>query len=179
MLWERLGIANMDFIQLGGGGVSRVDEMILARERSGFAGKKVWDDIPVIPSPPLPLPSPPLPLPAQSSPLLLPATDRREDVSEADIPLRKRLCLTAPTLRFEVGESSAAAARRPGLDVTHATDYGFIDTVVATPGCPMTREVGYGIIDVYDDMVGDMEETAPTTLEAVNQRVADLATTLA
>ncbi|GKD20967.1 RNA-directed DNA polymerase, eukaryota, reverse transcriptase zinc-binding domain protein [Tanacetum coccineum] len=30
------------------GGVSRVDEMILARERSGFAGKKVWDDIPVV-----------------------------------------------------------------------------------------------------------------------------------
>ncbi|GKB34715.1 hypothetical protein Tco_0879657 [Tanacetum coccineum] len=38
MLWERRGIANMAFIQLGG--VSRVDEMILARERSGFAGKK-------------------------------------------------------------------------------------------------------------------------------------------
>ncbi|GJR96340.1 hypothetical protein Tco_0268514 [Tanacetum coccineum] len=29
-------------------GGSRVDEMILARERSGFAGKKVWDDIPVV-----------------------------------------------------------------------------------------------------------------------------------
>ncbi|GKA46887.1 hypothetical protein Tco_0739770 [Tanacetum coccineum] len=38
MLWEWRGIANMDFIQLGGS--SRVDEMILARERSGFAGKK-------------------------------------------------------------------------------------------------------------------------------------------
>ncbi|GJU04025.1 putative ribonuclease H-like domain-containing protein [Tanacetum coccineum] len=37
----------MSFIQLGW--VSRVDEMILARERSGFAGKKVWDDIPVVP----------------------------------------------------------------------------------------------------------------------------------
>ncbi|GJU84816.1 putative reverse transcriptase domain-containing protein [Tanacetum coccineum] len=37
----------MAFIQLGW--VSRVDEMILARERSGFAGKKVWDDIPVVP----------------------------------------------------------------------------------------------------------------------------------
>ncbi|GJR10997.1 hypothetical protein Tco_0793649 [Tanacetum coccineum] len=36
--WEWRGIANMAFIQLGG--VSRVDEMILARERSGFAGKK-------------------------------------------------------------------------------------------------------------------------------------------
>ncbi|GJT50750.1 hypothetical protein Tco_0976907, partial [Tanacetum coccineum] len=46
MLWERQGIANMAFIQLGW--VSRVDEMILARERSGFAGKKVWDDVPVV-----------------------------------------------------------------------------------------------------------------------------------
>ncbi|GKB76222.1 hypothetical protein Tco_0943117 [Tanacetum coccineum] len=46
MLWEWRGIANMDFIQLGGG--SRVDEMILARVRSGFAGEKVWGDIPVV-----------------------------------------------------------------------------------------------------------------------------------
>ncbi|GJY35072.1 putative ribonuclease H-like domain-containing protein [Tanacetum coccineum] len=36
MLWEWRGIANMDFIKLGG---SRVDEMILAMERSGFAEK--------------------------------------------------------------------------------------------------------------------------------------------
>ncbi|GJT25681.1 hypothetical protein Tco_0895618 [Tanacetum coccineum] len=104
-----------------------------------------------IPSPPLPLPSPPLPLPAPSPPLLLLATDRREDVLEAD----------------------------PGLDVTYATDYGFFDTKDATLGRLMTREVGYGITDVWDDMVGDMEETAPTTLEVVNQRIADLATTLA
>ncbi|GKG21683.1 hypothetical protein Tco_0384278, partial [Tanacetum coccineum] len=39
MLWEWRGIANMDFIKLGGVG-SRVDEMILARERSGFAEEK-------------------------------------------------------------------------------------------------------------------------------------------
>ncbi|GKA85348.1 hypothetical protein Tco_0807002 [Tanacetum coccineum] len=37
----------MAFIQLGGG--SRVGEMILARERSGFAGEKVWDDHQVVP----------------------------------------------------------------------------------------------------------------------------------
>ncbi|GKA20462.1 hypothetical protein Tco_0700451 [Tanacetum coccineum] len=97
--------------------------------------------LPQIPSPLIPLPSPPLPLPAPSSPLLLPATDRREDVSEADVPPQKRLCLTAPAPRFEVGESSAAAAaRQPGLDVTPATDYGFVDTVDATPGRPMSRE---------------------------------------
>ncbi|GJX11502.1 reverse transcriptase domain-containing protein [Tanacetum coccineum] len=35
--WEWRGIANMAFIQLGG--VSRVDEMILARERSGLREK--------------------------------------------------------------------------------------------------------------------------------------------
>ncbi|GJW90664.1 hypothetical protein Tco_0168217 [Tanacetum coccineum] len=115
--------------------------------------------LPHIPSLPLPLPLPPLPLPAPSSPLLLPATDRREDVPEAD--------------------SSAAAARQPGLDVTHATDYGFIDTVDATLRRLMSREVSYGITDVWDDMVGDMEQRAPTTLESVNQRVTDFATTLA
>ncbi|GKD37571.1 hypothetical protein Tco_1257778, partial [Tanacetum coccineum] len=37
----------MDFIQLGGRN-SRVDEMILARVSSGFAGKKVWEDIQVV-----------------------------------------------------------------------------------------------------------------------------------
>ncbi|GKB36931.1 hypothetical protein Tco_0881873 [Tanacetum coccineum] len=37
----------MAFIQLGGN--SRVDEMILARVSSGFAGEKVWEDIQVVP----------------------------------------------------------------------------------------------------------------------------------
>ncbi|GJZ50532.1 hypothetical protein Tco_0604722 [Tanacetum coccineum] len=45
--WEWCGIANMALIQLGGN--SRVDEMILARVSSGFAGEKVWDDIQVVP----------------------------------------------------------------------------------------------------------------------------------
>ncbi|GJX24530.1 hypothetical protein Tco_0230826 [Tanacetum coccineum] len=162
--------------------------------------------LPHIPSPPLSLPSPPthtsptytkaplgyravmirssvaspLPLPAPSLHLLLPVSNRRKDVPEADVPPRKRLCLTAPAPRFEVGESSAAAAaRQPGLDATHATDYSFVDTVNATPGHPMSREVGYGITDVWDDMVGDMEGRAPTTLEELSQRVTDLAATLA
>ncbi|GJU92870.1 hypothetical protein Tco_1317626 [Tanacetum coccineum] len=121
-----------------------------------------------------------LPLHAPSSPLLLPATNHIEDVLEADVPPRKRLCLTAPTPTFEVRESSAAAtARQPRLDVTPATDYNFIDNVDASPGCPMSREVGYGITDVWDDMVGDMEGITPTTLEELSQRVTYLATTLA
>ncbi|GJS35582.1 hypothetical protein Tco_0533964 [Tanacetum coccineum] len=41
----------------------------------------------------------------------------------------------------------------PGLDVA---------TVDATRGRPMSREVVYGIKDVWDDMVRDMEERSPT-----------------
>nr|GEU38350.1 hypothetical protein [Tanacetum cinerariifolium] len=93
---------------------------------------------------------------------------------------RWQLILRHSLLRFEVGESStAAAAKQPGLDVTRATDYCFVDTVDATTRHPMSREVGYGITNVWDDMVRDIEGRALTTLEELNQRVTDLATTLA
>ncbi|GJS31030.1 hypothetical protein Tco_0491650 [Tanacetum coccineum] len=110
-----------------------------------------------IPSPPLHVPSPPLPLPSPpthtsltyanaplgyraagirlrviSPPPLLPSTAHRDDIPEADLSLRKRARFTAPTGRFEVGESSAAAAaRQPRLDIA---------TVDATPGRPISRE---------------------------------------
>ncbi|GKE18286.1 hypothetical protein Tco_1425863 [Tanacetum coccineum] len=105
-----------------------------------------------------------------SPPLLLPSTTHRDDIHEADMPLRKRAHFTVPTGRFEVGESSpVAAARQHGLDVA---------TVDATPRRPMSREVGYGIEDVWDDMVGDMEERAHTTIKGLSQRVTNLSTTL-
>ncbi|GJV62247.1 hypothetical protein Tco_1468347 [Tanacetum coccineum] len=50
------------------------------------------------------------PLHVPSPPLLLSSADRKSDIPEADKPSRKRLCLTAPASRFEVGESSIAAA---------------------------------------------------------------------
>ncbi|GJR43572.1 putative reverse transcriptase domain-containing protein [Tanacetum coccineum] len=94
-----------------------------------------------IPSPPLSLPSPPThtsptyveaplgyraamirscvaspstyhPSEIPSPPLLLPSTTHRDDLLEADMPLRKRARFTAPTGRFEVRESSSAAAAR-------------------------------------------------------------------
>ncbi|GJZ01220.1 hypothetical protein Tco_0519181 [Tanacetum coccineum] len=48
--------------------------------------------------------------------------------------LRKRLLLTAPTPRFEIGESSttAAAARQPRSTVARRVDYGFVDTLDAS-----------------------------------------------
>nr|GEW78103.1 hypothetical protein [Tanacetum cinerariifolium] len=63
----------------------------------------------------------PIPLPSSSLPLslLLPSTSCREGILEADMPLQKRACFTTSTDGYEVGESSAAAARqiRPALTV--------------------------------------------------------------
>ncbi|GJZ60481.1 hypothetical protein Tco_0616297 [Tanacetum coccineum] len=59
----------------------------------------------------------PIPLPA-------PSTSRRADIPDADTPPQKRLLLTAPTPRFEVEESSAAAAaRQPGSTMARRVDH--------------------------------------------------------
>ncbi|GJV09981.1 hypothetical protein Tco_1351522 [Tanacetum coccineum] len=96
--------------------------------------------LPQIPSPPLPIPSP-LPNSPMYSEAPLGCRDagiRQRDtppspVHETEIPkiclpLRKRPCRTAPTLRYEVRESSVAgAARHDGHAVARADLYGFID----------------------------------------------------
>ncbi|GKF26227.1 hypothetical protein Tco_0082121 [Tanacetum coccineum] len=88
----------------------------------------------------------PIPLPAPSS-------SRRADVPEADMPLRKRLLLTAPTPRCEVGESSAAAtARQPGSIMARKVDHSFIDTV--------------------DTKVRDTKRRTMAAVEVVNLRAA-------
>ncbi|GJZ28712.1 hypothetical protein Tco_0573359 [Tanacetum coccineum] len=61
----------------------------------------------------LPLPSSPLP-PLPASLFIPPLVDRREDTPEAELPPHKRLCLTALTSTYEVGESSTAAPRPAG-----------------------------------------------------------------
>nr|GEW26291.1 reverse transcriptase domain-containing protein [Tanacetum cinerariifolium] len=42
---------------------------------------------------------------------------------------------------------------------------------------PAALEIGYGITDTWDDVVGAIQETAPTTVDGVNQRVIELSTT--
>ncbi|GKD47338.1 hypothetical protein Tco_1271983, partial [Tanacetum coccineum] len=134
-----------------------------------------------VPSPPLPLPSlrthtsptynkaplgyrssmiqlraasPPTYHPSKipSPPMLLPSTTHRDDIPEADMSLQKKARLSILTSRFEVEESLAVATTRQARHaLTSSVDYGFIDTVDATPGRPMSREVGYGIEDVWDE----------------------------
>ncbi|GKD93428.1 hypothetical protein Tco_1373265 [Tanacetum coccineum] len=92
----------------------------------------------------LPLPSSPLP-PLPSSLFIPPPVDHREDILEAELPPHKRLCLTALTSRYEVGESSIAAPRPTG---GHRAYYGFIDTMDAEIRRQRAEDVGYGIRDV-------------------------------
>nr|GEV92509.1 hypothetical protein [Tanacetum cinerariifolium] len=135
-----------------------------------------------IPSPPLPLLSPPPTDPTyEEAPLgqraaRLQWRAKREVIPEADLPLRKRLC-NAHTGTYELGESSAAAAARH-RDPVRDDLYSFVDTVKRGEGStPAAMEVGYGITNTWDDLVGAIQETAPTTVERVNQRVTELSTT--
>ncbi|GJW07887.1 hypothetical protein Tco_1570310 [Tanacetum coccineum] len=117
---------------------------------------------PISPSPPpSPLSSPLLHIPSTplpSPPLLLPSTAHRTNFSEAEMPPQKRVCFTAPTRRFEVGESlTAAAARKTGHTLASRVDYGFIDTL--------------------DASIRAFEGRVMTAVEEVNKRVIDLAAT--
>ncbi|GJV58629.1 putative reverse transcriptase domain-containing protein [Tanacetum coccineum] len=145
----------------------------------------------VIPSPPLPIPLPPPNGPTYVEGSLgsraagirqrdaLPSPIHETEIPEICLPLRKRPRRTTPGPGYEVGESSTAgAARQVGPTTSRADLYGFADRLDAAPGRQTTRELGYGITDTWDDLVGAIQEIAPTTLEGVNQRVIELATTV-
>ncbi|GJU50724.1 hypothetical protein Tco_1220279 [Tanacetum coccineum] len=147
--------------------------------------------LPQIPSPPLPISSPPPNGPTYVEGSLgsraagirqrdaLPSQIHETEIPEMWLPLRKRLCRTTPGPGCEVGESSAAGtARQVGPTTARADLYGFSDTLEAALGRQMSRELGYGIMDIWDDLVGAIQEIAPTTLEGVNQRVIELSTTV-
>ncbi|GKG01678.1 hypothetical protein Tco_0306383, partial [Tanacetum coccineum] len=109
----------------------------------------------------------------------LPSSIHETEIPEMWLPLRKRPCHTTPGPGYEIGESLAAGtARQVGPATTRADLYGFTDMLDVAPGCQMSRELGYGITDTWDDLVGAIQEIAPTTLEGVNQRFIELATTV-
>ncbi|GJV74994.1 hypothetical protein Tco_1506578 [Tanacetum coccineum] len=112
--------------------------------------------------------------PPTPAPIPFPSQSKRR-FPKANLPPQKRLCLTTPTPRFEVGESSTAAAtRQPGLGAGRTTDYGFVDIVADAPRRHVTMEVGYGITENRDELVDAIQEGALTTLEGDNRaRLSD------
>nr|GEW52442.1 hypothetical protein [Tanacetum cinerariifolium] len=97
---------------------------------------------------------------------LLPSTSRKTDIPEADMPPRKRVCLTTPTHRFEIRESSAAGAtRQPGPTESDLRRY-------------RVEQAGYEINDTWDEIVDTLMEIALNTLKGVNERVTEIDTTV-
>nr|GFD63098.1 hypothetical protein [Tanacetum cinerariifolium] len=52
----------------------------------------------------------PLPTSSFLLPSSIPSSSGSESIPEEDISLQKRACFTTPTSRYEIGESSVAAA---------------------------------------------------------------------
>ncbi|GJT91372.1 hypothetical protein Tco_1080217 [Tanacetum coccineum] len=65
---------------------------------------------------------------------------------------------------------SSGTARQVGPATVRVDLYGFADMLDATPGCQTTRELGYGITDIWDDLVGAIQEIATDHPRGVNQR---------
>ncbi|GKE24449.1 hypothetical protein Tco_1435961 [Tanacetum coccineum] len=113
------------------------------------------------------IPSPPL-LPPPSSLYLPPPVPTSSPLPSPPLPpLAALLFIPSP-----VDQSSTAAPRPTG---GHRANYGFIGTMDAEIRRQRAEEVGYGIRDVWVDPTEAVEEVAPTTLEGVNARVAELA----
>nr|GEZ61836.1 putative reverse transcriptase domain-containing protein [Tanacetum cinerariifolium] len=95
-----------------------------------------------------------------SPPLQLPSASRREDRPEVTLPPQKRLDIALGP-RYEVGESSSAAAARPAGGLR--ADYDFVATMDREIMRDPKREVGYGITDSWDEIVETLQGAPVST----------------
>ncbi|GKF55281.1 hypothetical protein Tco_0165621, partial [Tanacetum coccineum] len=115
----------------------------------------------------------PIPLPTPSPPLLLPSTDYRAGVSEVTLPPRKRLC-TAIGSRYEVDESLSAPTARPTGGFR--ADYGFVATLDDEIRRNPERYVGYGITNIWEEMLVDMSGAPATDNTELGRQMTEFAT---
>nr|GEZ76628.1 hypothetical protein [Tanacetum cinerariifolium] len=92
-----------------------------------------------------------------SIPAPIPSASRREDRPEVTLPPRKRLDIALGP-RYEVGESSYAAAARPAGGLR--ADYGFVATMDREIMRDPEREFGYRITDSWDKIVETLDRRA-------------------
>nr|GEZ64203.1 hypothetical protein [Tanacetum cinerariifolium] len=94
-----------------------------------------------------------------SPPLQPPSASRRKDRPEVTLPPQKRLGIALGP-RYEVGESSSAAAARSARGLR--ADYGFVAIMDREIMHDPEREVGYGITDSWDEIVEALDRCAHT-----------------
>ncbi|GKC18904.1 hypothetical protein Tco_1021054 [Tanacetum coccineum] len=102
----------------------------------------------------------PISVPTSSPPLLLPSASRREDRPEVTLPPQKRLGIALGP-RYEVRESSSAAAARPAGGLR--AYYGFVATIDRETRHDPKRVVGYGITDAWDEIVETLQGAPVST----------------
>nr|GFA21351.1 hypothetical protein [Tanacetum cinerariifolium] len=103
----------------------------------------------------------------------LPSASRREDRPEVTLPPRKRLDIALGP-RYEVGESSSAAAARPAGGFR--ADYGFVATVDREIMRNPEREVGYGITDSWDEILETLHGAPVSTYTELDGYVREFET---
>nr|GEV94270.1 reverse transcriptase domain-containing protein [Tanacetum cinerariifolium] len=117
----------------------------------------------------------PIPLPTSSPPFLLPSTSHKENVLEVTLLPQKRLCIALGP-RFKVDKSSFAPTTRPTRGFR--ANYGFVAILDDEIRRDPERDVGYGITDMWDEMLVGMQG-APTTDETeLGRRMTDFVTTV-
>nr|GEU32445.1 hypothetical protein [Tanacetum cinerariifolium] len=115
----------------------------------------------------------PITLPTSSLPLLLPSIDCREDVLEVTLTPQKRLCIAIGP-RFKVKVCSSAPTARPTGGFR--ADYGFVGTLDAEIRRDPDRDIGYRIIDVWEDPNDIAEEIPTTDVVELSQMMTDFVT---
>nr|GEX09923.1 hypothetical protein [Tanacetum cinerariifolium] len=114
---------------------------------------------PQIPFPPLPPILSPPPSPIRSLGYRA-AMIRLEDRPKVTLPPRKKLGI-ALGHRYEVGESSSAAAARPARGLR--ADYDFVSTMDREIMRDPEREIGYGITDSWDEIMETLQGAPVST----------------
>ncbi|GJV24306.1 hypothetical protein Tco_1377001 [Tanacetum coccineum] len=104
----------------------------------------------------------------------LPSPIHETEIPEICLPLRKRRVVTnlSPGIRGSGMSSTVGAVTRLGTYHSFRADlYSLLITLKrSAPRSRMSRELGYGITDTWDDLVGAIQEIAPTTLEGAFHR---------
>ncbi|GJR16500.1 hypothetical protein Tco_0799152 [Tanacetum coccineum] len=102
------------------------------------------------------------------TPVLLPSANHREDRQRLTTTRRVGIALWS---RYEVGESSAAAAARPAGGLR--ADYGFVATMDREIRRDPERYVGYGITDSWDEIVETLQGAPVSTDTELGAHVRD------
>ncbi|GKD05362.1 hypothetical protein Tco_1180336 [Tanacetum coccineum] len=128
-----------------------------------FLSEEVAERLLALPTPP------PSPLSPYSSPL--------PQIPSPPLPISSPPPNGPTYVEGSLGSRAAGIRQRDALPV-HETEMPEMCLPLQAPQTQWSRELGYGIRDTWDDLVGAIQEIAPTTLEGVNQRVIELSSTV-